>query len=650
MRAPEGDCSSWPGVDAESLAPSARQRFVARKQAVEMYLAQVPLVEIKGRTGVDRRELYDFLDRCLSVHEDGRINGFRALIPNIRLVESNRPQQLAESSKKIVGKRGALKALLIRYPGPQTLLDDAVLRPRRGARIAESRARLGSIHQRFIAQCRKLGLEASECYPFNTATLGYVAVARYIAHLYAGHPDNKALNEKGERYRNRLTTGDGTNRPELYAYERVECDAHKIDGMFCIYVRSPHGEHIPKLIPRLWLLVIVEAESRAILGHFLSLGKECDQDDLLQAFKAALSRWKPRELTVEGLAYQEGAGFPSSFCESLAGACWDEFSADGAKINWSARTLSVLKDVVGAVPATHGLRRRNPNDRPYVERVFGTLENAIHRLPNTTGTSPTDGRRNEAEKAAIRHAFQLEHLVEMVDVLIANYNGTPHSGIMNRTPLDYLRWRVRQETRAHPLRHLAPAEVTRIRAIRKVVRVNGTVGRAPHVYFEGAKYSSETLRRNTSLIGSHLSIEADPDELRVVYAFLPSGAEFGQLKALPPWHRTPHNLVVRRMVNQLRNRRLIHVTSASDPVRALLRYVESKDAKRAISSNAFLKVRQLLIDNAEDFERSAQASFNPARIADPLPSASCAPVSQGAGEDEDRLPVPVLRRPAVWKA
>src|SRR3546814_11351986 len=67
-------------------------------------------------------------------------------------------------------------------------------------------------------------------------------------------------------------------------------------------------------------------------------------------------------------------------------------------------------------------------------------ENGFHRLPKTTGTGPSDIRRQQPEVAACKYFIQLEDLRNLLDILIANYNGEVHSNLNGRTPLEYLAW------------------------------------------------------------------------------------------------------------------------------------------------------------------------------------------------------------------
>src|SRR3546814_6172646 len=106
------------------------------------------------------------------------------------------------------------------------------------------------------------------------------------------------------------------------------------------------------------------------------------------------------------------------------------------------------------------------DDRPFIERFFGTLEESgFHRLPNTTGTGPGDIRRKDPEIAACKYFIQLEDLENLLDVLIANYNGTVHSSLAGRSPLEYLAWSQHRFRDVHPLRHANATAVERINSL-----------------------------------------------------------------------------------------------------------------------------------------------------------------------------------------
>lgn len=58
------------------------------------------------------------------------------------------------------------------------------------------------------------------------------------------------------------------------------------------------------------------------------------------------------------------------------------------------------------------------------------------------GSEPKDPRRNEPQKKAIKYRITVRHLEELIDVLIADYNATPHEGVNFATHLDAMKQRI----------------------------------------------------------------------------------------------------------------------------------------------------------------------------------------------------------------
>jgi hypothetical protein len=300
------------------------------------------------------------------------------------------------------------------------------------------------------------------------------------------------------------------------------------------------------------------------------------------------------------MEYARKAGFPSSHNARFLRACWDEFSVDAGMANLSGPVVEKLKDVVDA--NTIVLARHNPNDRPFVERFFGVLEETgFHRLPNTTGSSPKDPRRKNPELAAIKYSIQLEQLEDLIDVLIANSNSTPHGGIGYRTPLEYLESLCAKEG-SWP-RQADPSKVERILSFYRTVSVRGgtDTGRRPFVTLFGVKYSSDVLKQAYHLLGKKLSVEINRRDLRTVRAYTPGGAELGILRAAPPWHLTPHTLEMRQVINSLAGRKVLNYVEQSDPVMALLEHLEKIALQGKIVPPLYLEVRKLFTQHLSEF-------------------------------------------------
>ena len=255
---------------------------------------------------------------------------------------------------------------------------------------------------------------------------------------------------------------------------------------------------------------------------------------------------------------------------------------DNARANLATDTLDLLCTVVGCVTEAGPLAE--PTERPFVERFFGTLGTVLsHRLPGTTGTHPHDVRRRLMDpKGKQALSVNFDELLELVEVSVANYNGTPHSGIGARSPLEFL---ARATASGHGCERTLSEPFRRQLCIlqpSRVCTVAGSLQRGvrPYVNLLGVRYSSRLLQQATDLIGKPIRIYIDPSDLRVVQAYLADGAEFGPLNAARPWHQSQHSVRLRQEILRLRRQRKLHFTDADDPVHAFLQAKRKQVAKQ----------------------------------------------------------------------
>ena len=477
----------------------------------------------------------------------------------------------------------------------------------------------------FIDQVRQMGLEARGDWPFNVARQGYVTICKHIDRVLASDPQRALKVMGGPEAQKKAKAGDGTSRPELLVLQRVECDGHSVDAHCVVLVPSPAGGHEPIAVHRLWVVVIIEVRSRVVLGYHLSLRRQPTAEDVLRAVKMALSPWKPRKLQFSDVAYDPGAGFPSFVHPQLLRACWDEFSVDGAMGNVCARVRKQLEDVVQAqlvAPGDPGsfTSRRSKDDRPFIETFFRHLgSRGLHRLSITTGGNPKDKKGRDPVAEAARTEFQLEYLEELLDVLMANCNGQPHSGLAHRSPLAQLKYLV-AHTRA-PIRAADAGLVARLVCTRRRCRVVGAPGsgRRPHVNFLNARYSAQWLTNRLDLVNQQLWIHVEnEDDVRVVTASTESGELLGSLLVLPPWNLSPHTLYMRAAICSLQSRRLVHLTRNCDPIALLIDYAESGQRGKLPAHPAYLEARRILQAHAED--RTGQSMVEHARARQDPPS------------------------------
>lgn len=592
------DITAWPTVAHTELDGPARQTFQVRMQAVMRYASGESLTEIEQSTGVNRRQLYRLLERAMLPHPDGRPYGFRALISYARIAEYVRvnPVQV-RGTRGSCGAAGALSQLLERYPS----LAGWLLLQVRQHRIAleqihtEGRLRtrlrgLQSLHGEFLRQCRAAGLTAAD-YPFNTAGHAIRSLSRRLkAEMLRSF--GAAAHSAGASHLKGLPRVDDAGTPAATRpYQVVEFDGHHLDIRLKVVVRDPLGFEHEFEMERVWLLVIIDVCTRAVLGYQIALASEYSRYDVVKTIENALEPHRPRTFTIPGLAYGPQDGFPSQRLPELAYVTWEWMKLDNAKANLANETLTALCEFIGC--CVDAGPRYSPDERPYIERFFGTIASRLSsRLPGYTGSSPRDLRRALADpKGNLRLYVSLDELEELVEFSIAAYNGTPHSGLNNATPLEAIEYFVRSkrtlvtwlaEQRRRTLCLMQSARRCRVRAyLNQGVR--------PHVNLHGVRYTNSVLATSTNLIGKNLLVYMNADDLRCVRAFLADGTELGVLEAQGAWRVVPHNLKLRQEIRKGKGKRRCHIGADVNPIEA---YVQEKLAQAKKTRKAATQLAQ----------------------------------------------------------
>ncbi|HWN11961.1 MAG TPA: hypothetical protein VNO50_22220 [Pyrinomonadaceae bacterium] len=584
------DLGTWPSVNTGQWSKVDCDRFVRLQAAIRAYLSGERVKNISKKFRVSRQELSRLLKRCLSQHPDGQIYGWRGIIKHARQKSYVRTKPVKSHSRnKRSGDAGAFFQLLDRYPHIAEGIQKLFYKQQGDREIEEPRIPLMAIFKWFLSACRLAGLTASD-YPFCTVSSGRTALWRYLKHLIDVDPQ-KAISARGSKHAARRWRKTGHGPSSIKAtrpYQRVEFDGHRFDMSCMILIRHTHGGFVQRLLHRLWLLVIVDVYTRAILGYHISLNFEYDSTDVLLCVKNAVTPWKPRILTIPGLEYAKGAGLPSGVIPELEWVTFEDFCYDNAKANLAARVLNKITSVIGC--AVNPGPVESPERRGIIERLFETLEEATgHRVPSTTGSHPQDPRRTNPDAAAEKFEITLDHLYELMDLVIARYNATPHSGIGYKAPLELMAQFAADED---SLMNKIPEDQRDKLGLlnvefKRTVRGNIKEGRRPYINCEGARYRNEILARSPELIGQRLTLVMDPEDPRSVTAFFPDGAELGDLTANSFWGVTPHTLEMRKAILSLINQRLLYLTENQDPIPVYLAYLatgqKSKSRSRALA-------------------------------------------------------------------
>ena len=535
----------WPGFDPGALPKEKRKAFAARRQAVELYVANTAVSAIEAQTGINRRQLYRLLTHCCAAHSDGRVFGWRALVPYTHVARYQRTVKIRRQGDG-AGAAGAFGLLVEGNPSLAAWIAEQIRAKRvsvdqlstdDGLRL---RVRgLTKLHGAFLDQCRALKLTSAD-YPFNTDHMAIRSLAASVRAECLRTFERGAHLAGASHFKGMPRSTPGSAPIATQAMDVVEFDGHRLDVRLKVVVRDPLGFEQEFEIERIWLLVIVDVWSRAVLGYHVSLNREYSRYDVIRTIENALAPHRPRQFTLPGVGYGDRGGFPSGKLCELGYASWQWFKLDNAKANLAADVQYALADFIGCLidagPA------HSPDDRPYIERFFGTVASSLSsRLPGYTGTNARDIRRALADpKGNLRLFVSLDELEDLLEASLAQYNASPHNGLNGRTPLEavehsvrghgaMLNWLPEAKRRTLCLMH-TPHTST--------VRGYLDQGQRPHVNFHGVRYTNAVLASTALFLGRKLRLYYNSQDLRTVRAFGDDGTEIGVLKAQGAWARS----------------------------------------------------------------------------------------------------------------
>lgn len=602
------DTTQWEKPRDRDIPEEDYNEYRRRGKAITAYLNGTSLARIEEDHGYTKSQIYRMLDRCLTVRPNGTMFGFHALVPRASITPYKRRSPVnPELAAKTKGLAGAFTQLMAEHEILYRYVEKYALKA--GDKSAKVIARV--IHVEFLKKCAKV--RTPNQYPFNTDDQGIRALVRFIDRMREEHysAKNGSAEESPAEFVGPLTS-QPSGAQQLRPFEETEHDGHNGDFYFVIKTRGHHGEWIYTTPMRLWLLLLIDRASRAILGYAYRLGStNYPAISVMRSFVHAITPWTTKVLTLPHLAYKEGAGFPSGIAHRARGRLIDLVCFDNAKANTAKMTMQGLTTVIGAT-INYG-RVRYPIARPLIERLNQTLEtHGFRRFP--TGFNPNGPKeeRERALKAASEHAVTTDELDQVIDVMLANYNADPHADLVNRSPNEYIQmW---DSQAVSPLRRVEDPEEIAQRLLRleyiKTIRGGGESHRAPYIELWCARYTNDILRKMTGSIGKKVRIVVDIDgDIRLIRAYLRRGRSelsLGILKAGPPWHLTAHTLEQRQIILRAHKVQRIVVKLGSDMVQTFKHLRQREAEERKSAANQLVKVGKISAPQELSRERDAK--------------------------------------------
>lgn len=590
------DLEHWPTPGTLSLSEAVAVKFEKRSRAIRLWHSGQTLERVYQSTGIVRDELYRHLERALTYRSETEIWGFAALIPGTHV------KAYKKTTPPGIGYAGNWSRFIELYPELDEFIQTEYLEKRKPGHIPVKGVDVADIHERLIIEAEEEGL-TPEDYPFSNADRGYTAVLNYCHSLENGLNARQAVHARGgqdlaKKYdATTPQSGKALNFP-LAPYEQVEFDEHEIGLFMTIQQWTPEGIYKPLTLTKCWILLIIDVVSRAILGYHLSLSKKYTKQDVLRCFVHALTPWKPLEHTFSFETYHPDGGFPSGVIENCRWRLFDEVALDNCKTHISKQTLERLVHVCETIPSMDG--KGLPTKRPFIESFNKSFKRAFSdKLPSTTGSNHFDFRRRGPECAAEKYDIRLDEIRVLIDVVLANYNGSKkHSGLKGSSPLDTIRQHDSQLSTIPRTLHPEFREKNPLNCIRIWVTVRGgrKRGEHPYVRFMYENYKSAELSTREDLARPHTKIQFEIDWFQPQEAklFDPAGKPICTVRAQGEWGRVQHTLDDRTAVAKLLNSGKMFV----DPNKGLMGSYRSYLSQKGLNDKKMRKRLAQVSSNA----------------------------------------------------
>lgn len=594
------EAASWTRPDFRLVPTPHQQAFVARCNALQAVLGGQSVRLASRDHKVNRTTLSQTLEKAFERGADSRCHGFRACLPYG--IRSRAPLSTPKIGP-MTGKPYALGHLFAQFPPVRTLLE-SYAHPLPPGKPPSSFGRLLADVRRFLREAA-----ADEQWPLNQPDKGRRAFTRYVRSY---RRTQLAQADLYERTAPRPAVTSISRIIQPLPFDRFEFDAHYQDVKHCIARLNNKGEIVIEEVSKVWLLIVIDVGSKAVMAWKLVYGQAYSALDVAQCFSLVFQNWEPKQLTVTDLQYPPGAMMPQALsrgvqtCTLLA---MDNAKAHMAKLplaTWVAEILGVLN--LG--------RPHVPEMRPTVEGFFKHFEaGAIRFLPG--GFEPTRQLGKKAARTSTArstdHLLDVEGMEQLFDVLVSSYNATPQPALQQRSPLDVL-----HAFQTNPNRWLPPPrQAHHLRALTtqcKSYRVTGGrgSGKPPHVHCMGVVYRNPVLDRTPEYLGSSVLFMVDLDDLRSIIMVDEKLEEVLTLYAVGPWRLTQHDLTTRRRILRLVRSGQLEILGAQDAIIAYTAFTSRAATKKRGASDELVRMQQLeakgLLGSIPDREKTKSAT------------------------------------------
>lgn len=632
-------CDSWPLADLNGYDDAVQERFERLAKGIRLYLQSGMLSAAAAEASCSQAVLLKQLNRCVATDGSGQLVGWRGLISGLRIKPYTRTMPLPSGNQKTpYGRAGALNSFLEQHPTILEKFAKAIKAGGSTSAIKRSAPTLQGAWQSF----KRILEEAQfsrDSYPLNSDSKGRRSVQRLAKRLIASDPASIDA-WYGEDARSGLTLGQGKysfSFPTL-PFDVAHVDAHQIHCVGVVRVPGPAGVQAIA-IERLWIAVVQDESSRAAWGYSASISKEMSSSVIEMAFTKGQTPWKPRQLRMERIHYLPGAGLPFGTIEGITACRPCIVMMDNAAQHFSNRMMHSLRRSLGCSLSYGPIKAWWRNG--ILERLFRTLElYGFQCLPSSTGSNSNDPLKPKSVDRALYHGIDWEDLLDLLDVLIANYNASPQRGLGGQSPLQAVGSSIASESYlprlAPPITALTPplGVVVETRPVRGSIE-KGYI-RRPYVQIDKVHYTNSVLSNRFDLLGARVIIHIKEEEdMRYAECYLQNGEHIGTLEVTSRgWRATKHTRSVRRAINAAIEKGDVD-SNSDDIVAAYLATLADRARQDIFAKPKRVSVAASALAEALRVTESAMPAHQPSR--------------QAASSAMDRIHIPAHIKPPSWR-
>ncbi|MGY4516237.1 hypothetical protein [Lysobacter sp. HA18] len=565
---------AWPKPHLPSIKPAWQQRYINGHDALKAVLGGTATITRAAENHhLCRKRLKEMVRRAPKMAPDGLPYGFRACVPYGAYCQTQAANDDAEPAEMPkTGGPHAMAQLLAAQP-TIAIMVEAFTTPVPPGRPPKA---FDKLHTKIVNELTRQDL--GEFYPLNQPDEGRQALMRFIRRrrIDGAPAGDLDVVEPAATFEEMFTSG-------LFA--RAEVDAHRIDIEDQeLAIQMPNGAIAKHAVTTLWVLIEVERQSRAVTGWSLRCGGSYNNFDLCICIARSLRNWARRDLTIPGLQYAPGAGMPSGLLGERSTLRVRSLALDNAIAHSAQAFVQAFCRAHGGMLFAH--RAHEPRSRPIIEQLFSRLERgAFRKLPGgfEPATRLGENRLRISNTSGKAQPILLSAFEELIEVLVANYNATPHPSLGGMSPIEYLQMQSTKAWDFMPDTGNDDADDMASSLVRLQVHGNRADGVMPHVNYKYAKYRSPELDQRWELVGKEVLLRVNRHDLRTLVVMRSVTTPMCVVRAAAPWNRTPHDETTRQLIMQWSKLRkkfsLVGVDCAIAAYVEFLRRHASEDAR-----------------------------------------------------------------------